>query len=199
MRAGEINPNALPSVSMPFSLSALIISEFLPNPAGDDAAGEWIELWNGDSSPINLSGYRLGVGNGKTHALAGRLGAGEYLLLPRSQTKLTLRNNGETVVLQDALGADVARLAYTGQAAEDKSVAFAAGKIFYATPTPGAANVAPPRPPADNLPLGVPLAPVFGLGGAIGLAILAGVLAVVAIFYGLGKSHELQNLFFPRD
>lgn len=43
--------------------SDVVINEFLPNPIGDDNAlapdGEWVELYNRGSSPVNLSGWFL--------------------------------------------------------------------------------------------------------------------------------------------
>jgi hypothetical protein len=42
----------------------LLLSEVLPNPlrAGDDAADEWIELFNPGTAPVNLSGWAIGDG-----------------------------------------------------------------------------------------------------------------------------------------
>src|SRR5207247_1069522 len=44
--------------------SPLLISEFLPRPTyggrGNDPAGEWIELYNPNTFPVNLIGYKIG-------------------------------------------------------------------------------------------------------------------------------------------
>ena len=40
------------------------ISEWLPNPKGKDADGEWFELVNTGDTDINLSGWRIAAGGG---------------------------------------------------------------------------------------------------------------------------------------
>jgi phosphatidylserine/phosphatidylglycerophosphate/cardiolipin synthase-like enzyme len=40
-------------------LPRLVINEFIPDPAGADAENEWIELFNNDTSKINLTGWEL--------------------------------------------------------------------------------------------------------------------------------------------
>jgi hypothetical protein len=42
------------------SRGALLISEFVFNEAGSTADGEWIEIFNNGSAPVNLSGYKIG-------------------------------------------------------------------------------------------------------------------------------------------
>src|SRR3989338_6477825 len=50
------------------------ISEWLPNPAGADAEGEWIELWNSGQESVPLQGWRLTDAAGRSFRLgAGRL------------------------------------------------------------------------------------------------------------------------------
>lgn len=39
---------------------ALILSEVCANEVGDDISGEWIEIFNTSSVPINLTGYKIG-------------------------------------------------------------------------------------------------------------------------------------------
>ena len=40
----------------------VFINEWLPNPNGADAKGEFIELWNSGNAPINLSGWSVVCG-----------------------------------------------------------------------------------------------------------------------------------------
>jgi len=42
------------------SHAALLISEFVFNEAGSTADGEWIEIFNNGSGPINLTNYKIG-------------------------------------------------------------------------------------------------------------------------------------------
>ena len=44
----------------PYDGSHIIISEAMPNPAGDDADGEWVELRNPGDGPVDLHGWILG-------------------------------------------------------------------------------------------------------------------------------------------
>ena len=145
----------------------------MPNPPGADASGEWIELFNDGPAPARLDGWHLGAGGKKTYALHGALGAGEYLVLPRSATKLSLANADGALVLYDAAGRVEDRTSFRGSAPEGKSANRAAangvaatggtgGTAFFADPTPGRVNAAGPQiAPAhsEQYPFGVPLTP----------------------------------------
>jgi hypothetical protein len=100
----------------------MIIKEFLPNPAGDDKAGEYIKLLNDGNKQINLSGWSVKDASGKTFRLSGFLDAGQELVLPYSQTKIALNNDGEQVLLYDAGGNLVDELSYTGKAADGQLI-----------------------------------------------------------------------------
>ncbi|MFH0776021.1 MAG: lamin tail domain-containing protein, partial [Patescibacteria group bacterium] len=124
------------------------ISEILPDPAGADAASEFIELENFGSEPANLSDFRLSVGRKKfTFPQDSIIPAGGLLALTRSQSSLALPNAGGSLALAWPTGRVIASLAYK----KIKSgVAFAFdGSEFLPTktPTPGLANVilAPPK------------------------------------------------------
>lgn len=46
-----------------FAVSAhgqLLVTEFMPNPAGTDTEGEWIEIFNSGSIAMSLDGYKVG-------------------------------------------------------------------------------------------------------------------------------------------
>ena len=69
----------------------VLISEWLPNPAGKDTEGEWVELWNGGPQPVNLHGWVLQGGREKKFSLTGKtIGAGEYLLVKKPELKLKM-------------------------------------------------------------------------------------------------------------
>ena len=66
----------------------LYINEWLPNPVGADAAGEFVELYNSGNSAAPLNGYTLGTGAKKKFSLTGyTIPAGGYLVLKKAQTK----------------------------------------------------------------------------------------------------------------
>ena len=185
----------------------VFINEFLPNPLGSDAEGEWVELFNDGPAPMSLSGWVLVTKGGKEVALSGKtIGAGEYLLLPRTGTKLTLHNTDGALALYDTSGNLADEAQFLGTAPEGKGFArrdFGAGEFHFAftDPTPGAKNVI-----TDNLALitnnysfGQPLNAQLGLGGIFGL--MFGAAAVIAglIIFVLIKNENLQKLFFKRD
>lgn len=77
------------------------LSEILPNPTGDDAAGEFIELYNPSKEPQGLYGCLLKLSNGKQYGFGQ-----EAYLLPQEYkafyyvtTNLQLSNSGGTVSL----------------------------------------------------------------------------------------------------
>jgi len=66
---------------------------------------EWIELFNDGSAPVNLAGWALMTKGGQKFAFNGRtIGTGEYLLLSRGETKLTLHNTDGALALYDTSG-----------------------------------------------------------------------------------------------
>ena len=119
------------------------ISEWLPNPEGNDAAGEWVEVFNDGNVAVNLSGWRLENAAGKSVALKGALAPGERKVFHRSATKLTLRNEGEALSLISPAGEVVDTSSFFGLAPEGKSVNKEGERTWLAAPTPGAANAEP--------------------------------------------------------
>ncbi len=99
----------------------IIIDEFLPNPVGKDAEGEWIKLFNNENKQINLLGWKLKDASGKIFVFKNKtIGAGEYLVLDYKTTKISLNNNGETIFLYDQNGKLISQLGYEGVAEEKK-------------------------------------------------------------------------------
>lgn len=96
----------------------VLIKEFLPNPVGKDADGEYIKIFNDGDKAVILNGWSVKDASGKTFSLSGSLDNGKELSLFYSQTKISLNNNGETIFLYDSAGKLVNELSYTGQAEE---------------------------------------------------------------------------------
>lgn len=100
----------------------VFIKELLPNPAGKDAAGEWIALLNDGEEAVNLRGWTLADASGKKFVFGSQtLGSHQELKAPHSLTRIALNNDGDTVTLRDATGAQVDELSY-GQVAEEEIV-----------------------------------------------------------------------------
>lgn len=83
--------------------SEIYISEILPNPKGEDAKGEWVELYNGSSTEVNLGNWVLDD-NEKgskpftipdTYVIKQK----SYLVIERPETKISLDNRADTVRL----------------------------------------------------------------------------------------------------
>jgi hypothetical protein len=54
--------NVDPCGSAAAAAAGLVINEFIPNPASTDTGFEWVELYNGSSSTLDLSGWVLNTG-----------------------------------------------------------------------------------------------------------------------------------------
>ena len=106
------------------------INEIMADPSrATDADGEWLELYNWGTGPIDVAGWSI-VSNDGAHAIAGSLviPAGGYVVLGRStNTKrnggapvqyaygsaITLANAGDWLALRDASGAGVDSVTWT--------------------------------------------------------------------------------------
>lgn len=100
----------------------IFIKEFLPNPVGSDKEGEYIKFFNDGDAVILLNGWSVKDAAGKTFNLTGSLPAGQELVLPHSQTKIFLNNNGEEVLLYSPAGELIDQLNYSGQAEEGQVI-----------------------------------------------------------------------------
>lgn len=79
----------------------VIISEVYPNPIGTDSEGEFIELMNNSESDVDLFRWRIGDDSKKEFIFKEKtiLKIGEYLLLERKSTGVSLNNGGDSVKL----------------------------------------------------------------------------------------------------
>lgn len=133
--------------------SSIEISEFLPNPPGNDEEGEWIELQNMADTPVSLEGWQISdvYGSTKTYGFGGEDGTfpvmdpGAFLLLSRSVTGITLNNDAEQIVLADPEGRAVVSGLFS-PVQEDVSYALIDCVWSTASPTPGKENSPLPSP-----------------------------------------------------
>ena len=185
----------------------LYINEWLPNPVGNDATGEFVELYNSGASVANLNGYTLGDGAKKRFSLSGySIPAGGYLVLKKAQDKLALKNTDGAVLLYGSDGQLVDGANFAGAAPEGKSFS----RVDYGTapivhfafeyPTPGAMNkTIDTTVSVRDYPLGVPLSPQLSPAGFI--VLMFGVAAFFLFFfiYVIKKNRNISNFFFGRD
>jgi hypothetical protein len=179
------------------------INEWLPNPVSRDSEGEWVELYNAGGAGVELSGWRLTTEAGKAYVIEGKLlEPGGYLILPRSETRLTLRNANGKLFLYDAKGTLVDAVEFFGTAKEGKSFARHEAAVLPALPTPGRENAlaAVSQIFAPSHPLGVPLnAAEPGAGSVFFLIIGVGALFALGVLFAVKTNATLANIFFRRD
>jgi hypothetical protein len=77
------------------------INEFESNPIGTDSGNEWIELYNPNAFPVNITGWKIvDIGASET-ILSGTIGANDYLLIEEPTYGLSLVNPNEILTLKD--------------------------------------------------------------------------------------------------
>jgi uncharacterized protein YdeI (BOF family) len=123
----------------------IFISEFLPDPVGDDA-NEWIELYNDGDKEVDLVGWQIddAAGGSKPYKFTAgaKIVAKGYLVLPRSQTKIALNNTFDSVRLIDTNGAVYQRVDYQKPLTGLSYSRSDDGEYFWTkTLTPGLANI----------------------------------------------------------
>lgn len=101
------------TTSTQYDLSNKIqLSELLPDPAGSDATDEWIELYNGDSKAINLTGWEI---VDSSHAFTIQditIQPSGYAVFAVVDTHISLNNSGEAIQLVDPAGTEIDSQAY---------------------------------------------------------------------------------------
>src|SRR5688572_6469029 len=79
------------------AVSPLVINEVMPNPSGvDDTLGEWFEVYNAGTTPIDLQNYIIASNNDAVHVINTSVvvPAGGYAVLARNGNSVT--NGGVT-------------------------------------------------------------------------------------------------------
>lgn len=180
----------------------VFINEWLPNPVGKDASGEFVEVFNGGSNSVDLSGWYLKANSKTKFVLRGEIGSGDFLVFKKPQLKISLGNTDGEIFLYDASGnlADQAR--FYGSAPEGKGFSrMSSGQFVFSEPTPGATNKFLEKTALINnsYPYGVPLNKPLGAFDLIWLAL--GVAAVLTglIIFVIKSNENLSKLFFRRD
>ena len=131
----------------PSVFDGITVSEFLPDPAGDETAGEWIELQNTSWKMAVLCGWKLddgAEGSAPFSLDAVRIVPQGFVVLRRSETGLALNNGGDSVRLFGPLGFLAEDVAYE-DAQEGESFALRPDGTWDRTNllTPGETNVFP--------------------------------------------------------
>ncbi len=154
--------------------AAIQISEIMYDPVGKEPDGEWLELYNNESSAIDLTGWKIVEPSGHNLALIEGsfiLPANEYAIVARNstvfkmnfptyaksllQSNFSLSNSGEWIALNDSSGNFVENVTYANNLANNnsKSLQFVNGNWCEGNTTPGYANactVQEPQPVCGN-------------------------------------------------
>lgn len=86
----------------PLATTEIIISEFLPDPEGNDEDHEWIELRNTSDHAVRLAGWQLDDSEGGSKPFTftqETIGAESFLILNNGKTGITLNNTNDDVRL----------------------------------------------------------------------------------------------------
>lgn len=122
------------------------LSEMLPNPAGVDTEGEFIELRNIGDAAGQLKGWRIESDRAKSYVFGDAIiDAGAYHSFSYSVTKLSLVNDIMTLTLYDDQNEIVDSVRYPAPVPDGKSYGFddaTGGWLWNPTPTPGVINAA---------------------------------------------------------
>lgn len=120
------------------SAGEIILSELLPDPQGNDAEGEWIEIYNPTLEPVVLSRYLLDQYLIPAQTI---VSPKSFLVFHRNQTEITLNNNGDTIKIFFPGGLLLDETSYD-QAPEGESWALINGGWNWTiSTTPGSENV----------------------------------------------------------
>lgn len=180
----------------------LLVSEWLPNPVGTDAAGEWIEVLNNGTDPVPLAGWSIVAGTGKRFVIRdGILPSGERKVFARAETKLSLINTDGRLALYNPRGVKRDEVSFVGAAPEGKSASRVGNEIFFTAPTPGAPNDAKPAVAlrASAYPTHTSLVPALRTIEWMGLALAVGCALAAAVFFSLIRNAELHHALFESN
>lgn len=144
---------------MPSAFSGALVSEILPNPDGDEAEAEWIEIENVSGKDLPLCGWYLEDTGGTRFDLKKfRIPLDDILVFRRKQTGITLNNDADAVrlVAPDPLGGSgtiIQEVPYTHAPAEESFALRDDGRwIWTPIKTPSLRNAFPDIPLPDGLP-----------------------------------------------
>jgi len=145
----EDGPRAFPS--------GIVINEILPSPEGSDSENEWIELYNQNDFEVDLNNWVIKdtTGSIKEHILETKITGLGYLLLKRPETKITLNNDNDGLILMNP-NKEIADSVSFGKALQGQSYNRSSSEWSWTTTlTPGEQNVivkkSAPQPKQTNL------------------------------------------------
>ncbi len=144
----SLAPEPTPTTTVDYS--GLKLNEFLPDPVGDDASGEWIELYNDSDQAISLAGVTIQDSSTSHFTLSNEIiEAHQYLLINRTQSGIALNNSDDAVILRDPAGNQIDTTSYSGSSEGWSWALIDGGWRWSRLPTPGAVNQIPINHPPE--------------------------------------------------
>ena len=123
----------------------ILINEILPSPEGSDETSEWVELYNSNNFDVDLSGWKIkdtsGTPTTYTFLENTKILATGFLVFKRPDTKITLNNDADGIVLLSPNGKNVDSVEYVKAPKNQSYNKTNSGWQWSTTITPGLANV----------------------------------------------------------
>jgi len=142
----ENNTNSEPSPTQ-VALSPLQITELMIDPASplSDSFDEWVEIYNPNSSPVNLEGYSLLAGLTGSYKYIFQkqvIEPNSYITVSSKDTPITLSNSGSKVILKNDKDLTIDEVNYDKAETGNTYAKDALGNwLWTTTPTPSAINI----------------------------------------------------------
>ncbi len=130
--------------------TGIIINEILPSPEGADNTEEWIEIFNQNNFEVNLSNWQITDTLGKIEIYKfpeeTKISSQGFLVLPRSITKITLNNDGDSLNLIWPNGKIIDQISYEKTRRGESYNRTPTSWVWNPILTPGSANIIlPPK------------------------------------------------------
>jgi len=124
--------------------TGIFVNEVLASSDGSDETGEWIEIYNSNNFEVDLAGWKIKdtAGTPKTFVIAEnkKITGFGFLVFMRPETKITLNNDGDGVVLQNPNGENVDSVEFEKSTKGVSFARFSSGWQWTNSPTPGEMN-----------------------------------------------------------
>ncbi len=146
VEGGSRSAPTVTSTSLKNGMSApsgtVFITEIFPNPLGSDTEKEFIEIFNANSSTIDLNGWKIGDSAKKYSIENVEMKPQSFHVFYRAETGVSLNNSGsETVSLWDPNSVLFDSVTYSGTVVDDSSyVKFGNEWEWVSLSTPGLEN-----------------------------------------------------------
>lgn len=125
--------------------TGVVINEILPSPEGPDSEEEWIEIFNQNNFEVDLSKWQIADTAGRTFTYtfpAGtKISVQGFLVLPRPESKITLNNDEDELLLIQPNGNVLDKVNYQKAPRGQSYNKTESGWVWSSVLTPGSVNI----------------------------------------------------------